>query len=585
MALAGLLVLGALGAAQAAVTKVSPPGDGTIIGFSLDGARLIYAATNQLYSVRVDGSDAGAPLHLNALPLTQSVGNYSVQFTASGQVVFVAGTNSTDLFVNNVAGGDLQRLTTGQQYISQRGTEDGIALPAFIFSPDRTKIAFFGRNGTFRGHVYTVPVSGGPVTQVTPTFGATGDASSFQWAGNGTIVYRADANQDAMYELYSISAAGGGTPTKVNFNLGPAHAGGTGLNPNVKTIFVAGDDGARVVYMADPTHTVGVNSNFPFNLYSAPVGGGTSTQLNPVDTSVPSARYYATGGTNVIFYTDSTTNGKSAVCVAPMTPPPGWSGPVRLTDPTKSAGNVWSLTPDNGRAVYSQRTGGRYDLYAQPVGGGPATLLSNTNYPAYLTNQYSDITSVAFNGDGQSVYYVTPYSGAPSSDDETVLWKSSLTGDPAPTRLWGSLSSIGLRRSADGAWISCANDVFVLSAADDVTWQLRDPDGLVRRPEFGPDPTRMAFKGTEGGTNYLFYGSPVGALRITGVSPAGNDVGLTFDSLVGRFYAVDRNDDLTVTNGWSVFTNNVPGAAGPVPVTDAGALAAPKRFYRGRLLP
>ena len=60
---------------------------------------------------------------------------------------------------------------------------------------------------------------------------------------------------------------------------------------------------------------------------------------------------------------------------------------------------------------------------------------------------------------------------------------------------------------------------------------------------------------------------------------------MSFSSVAGKFYDVEHNADLTVTNGWSAFTNNVPGTGGAVEVVDPGAALLPRQFYRVRLAP
>lgn len=75
------------------------------------------------------------------------------------------------------------------------------------------------------------------------------------------------------------------------------------------------------------------------------------------------------------------------------------------------------------------------------------------------------------------------------------------------------------------------------------------------------------------------------ALRITATALANGDFRVSFSTVTGKFYGVEHNTDLTVTNGWNAFTNNVPGTGGTVEVIDPGAAALPRQFYRVRLVP
>ncbi len=73
------------------------------------------------------------------------------------------------------------------------------------------------------------------------------------------------------------------------------------------------------------------------------------------------------------------------------------------------------------------------------------------------------------------------------------------------------------------------------------------------------------------------------ALRITAVEPSANDFVIQFPTVFGKRYCVDRKDDLTVP-AWTPIAE-LFGTGGAIQITDAGAAAQPKRFYRVRLLP
>jgi alpha-D-xyloside xylohydrolase len=73
-------------------------------------------------------------------------------------------------------------------------------------------------------------------------------------------------------------------------------------------------------------------------------------------------------------------------------------------------------------------------------------------------------------------------------------------------------------------------------------------------------------------------------LRVTSVAPAGADLMVTFDTVVGMKYRIEHRDDL-VAGTWLTLTNGVAGTGGSVPINDPGAAALPRRFYRVWLLP
>jgi Bacterial TSP3 repeat len=73
------------------------------------------------------------------------------------------------------------------------------------------------------------------------------------------------------------------------------------------------------------------------------------------------------------------------------------------------------------------------------------------------------------------------------------------------------------------------------------------------------------------------------ALRITSIAANGPDVVIDFTTSSNKFYDVQYNVDLTLTN-WSTVVTNVAGTGGIEQATDAGAASLTNRFYRVLLL-
>jgi hypothetical protein len=69
--------------------------------------------------------------------------------------------------------------------------------------------------------------------------------------------------------------------------------------------------------------------------------------------------------------------------------------------------------------------------------------------------------------------------------------------------------------------------------------------------------------------------------RIKTVLPTSSNTLISFSSVTGKLYRVERNGGLT-NNGWVTVTNNVPGAAGALQVSDGEA--GPRHFYRIQVL-
>jgi autotransporter-associated beta strand protein len=96
-----------------------------------------------------------------------------------------------------------------------------------------------------------------------------------------------------------------------------------------------------------------------------------------------------------------------------------------------------------------------------------------------------------------------------------------------------------------------------------------DGDGLTNAQEFaaGTDPNSAA-----------------SALRVGQIQPSGNDLVVSFATVAGKTYSVERSD--TLQNGsWTTVQANIAGTGAVVQITDAGAAAQSRRFYRIVLLP
>ncbi len=94
--------------------------------------------------------------------------------------------------------------------------------------------------------------------------------------------------------------------------------------------------------------------------------------------------------------------------------------------------------------------------------------------------------------------------------------------------------------------------------------QDADGDGMTNLQEFltGTDPQNSA-----------------SALRITGMVVSGNDCLVSFTTVVGKLYRLDRAS-LPSGDTWTTVANNVVGTGGTVQAADTGGASATNRFYR-----
>jgi hypothetical protein len=70
-------------------------------------------------------------------------------------------------------------------------------------------------------------------------------------------------------------------------------------------------------------------------------------------------------------------------------------------------------------------------------------------------------------------------------------------------------------------------------------------------------------------------------LRITAVAQIGGDIRVSFASVSGKYYCLDRCDSLG--GGWTNLVDGVPGNNGIQQITDIGGASRPTSFYRVRL--
>ena len=67
-------------------------------------------------------------------------------------------------------------------------------------------------------------------------------------------------------------------------------------------------------------------------------------------------------------------------------------------------------------------------------------------------------------------------------------------------------------------------------------------------------------------------------LRLLAPEKIGGDIRLRFNTLFGRTYRLESEDNLN--NSWSTLTNNISGTGGALKALDTGAANLPGRFYR-----
>lgn len=73
--------------------------------------------------------------------------------------------------------------------------------------------------------------------------------------------------------------------------------------------------------------------------------------------------------------------------------------------------------------------------------------------------------------------------------------------------------------------------------------------------------------------------NPASVLRVSGITKNGNNVLISFPSVAGKTYRLERSDTLA-TGSWVTVQGNIAGTGGVIQIADVGGGAVGKRFYR-----
>lgn len=252
-----------------------------------DGTRLVYRAdalvdgVQDLFSVRVDGS--GAPVRLNAtLPPLGWIREFALLPDGS-RVIYRAEQTADEVYelfsapidasappvrlnAPLVAGGDVSVFSS-------------TARPAFTISPDGSRVVYAAdqrTDGVFELFSTTPDGSGTPVALGGPSI-AEGDVrDAFQITADGAhVIYAADHDRDEVVELYGAPIRGG-KATRLNAHL----VAGGDVEVNVPPRITP--DGKWLLYVADQdTDTVNELYRVPLSLPRSSAGSAPSSPRRP----------------------------------------------------------------------------------------------------------------------------------------------------------------------------------------------------------------------------------------------------------------------------------------------------------------
>ena len=287
----------------------------------------------------------------------------------------------------------------------------------FAISPDSSRVVYtVDQDIAGRIELFSVPIAGGVVTKLNPSLGANRNVLNFRIAPTANrVFYLADVAADDVYQLYSVPILGG-TSVRINADLpptddveeylaspdgnmvvyraGPAGVGGWELwsvpatgppeaavkisraltsGGAVDAYFQISPNGTRAVYRADATLLQS------YNLYSVPIGGGTSTQLNgtlATNEDVAADFLISANSSRVAYRSDEGSNDIDELYSVPL----AGGLPTRLNASLASGGDVLNhaISPDSARVVYraDQDIDTVDELYSVPVAGGTPIKLN-----------------------------------------------------------------------------------------------------------------------------------------------------------------------------------------------------------------
>src|SRR5262245_590073 len=289
--------------------------------------------------------------------------------------------------------------------------DTGYGVERFLLSPDGRRIVYVSNKDRQRGgEVYSVPLLGGVVSQLSPSLDQTHrNFIDPIISPNSKYVLYQDlqlANNTVVDDLYSVRIQGG-LSTQLNEPRLNGASGVAGFSADA----LISPDNRWVVYLADQD-TPGV-----LELYYAPLTGGPATKLNAplISTQTRVSFFQISSDSRWVVYTtsDFTNPSHAGLYSVPIT-----GGPVtRLNAANEGVDSYFAITPDGRRVVFVTKP--EREIASVPVRGGAVTKLSGPAASSVIFVRF------AISPDSHWVVY-SPYDLATAS----ALYSVRLTGGP-----------------------------------------------------------------------------------------------------------------------------------------------------------
>lgn len=442
------------------------------------GERVVYAQDVSvpgaiefdLESVPVAGGEPPVPL------ASVFWGGYLLDFSVVGEnVLYRSQTNPSTIELFSVpADGSRAPRRIDRPLVAERAVQPGYAT-----SSDGRRVVYLAdrdADGVFE--LFLAPSDGSrPAMKLNPPLPVgpvEGDVSQARFGPDGTrAVFIADAHENDVFELFSVSSAGDEAPLQLNEPLAP---GG-----DVTQFEFASD---LVVYMADQ------DVNDEMHVYSVPIGGGTPIRLD----DAASVRFFelTPDRSRIVYRTDENRDGFHELNVAPVT---GGFPPIQLETSAPSDWPSQQVSPASDRLIYvgDRDRDGQVDLFSVPLAGGSPVRLSDPTPAGRI------VLGFAITADSQRVVYLMRVGYYVQS-----LFSVPIDGSTSPIRLDAALSAEptvrGFVLSPDGTSVVFSSDALEEGIYELFRMPVDASTGPVRlhtanadSPEITPDGTRAIY--------------------------------------------------------------------------------------------
>jgi Tol biopolymer transport system component len=345
---------------------------GNVLGsrVSPDSSTTVYIAdqdTDDVYELYRVTLEDGAVTKISDVLIPSGDVFYFEISPDSSTVVYVADQNTDnvyELYSVPIHGGIATRIHPPLHFF-------GNGVGDFCISPDSNTVLFIADldSSAERHGLYQTPINGGGFTTVAGPFEEGREINDFVFSPDGrNVVYRADVGIVERPSLYSVPIDGG-APLQISGSDIP-------IGDGVKRFNIS-SDGSTVVY---------IKETFSTDLYSVPIGGGTSTMINerlfsgmsPFPTSDVDSFLISADSSTVVFRSDETTDNADEIYAVPIE----GGAPLRLNGTLVANGDVhnFSISGDSSMVVYraDQDHEDVVELYSVSIAGG-ANIRINGN--------------------------------------------------------------------------------------------------------------------------------------------------------------------------------------------------------------